>query len=197
MTEGSLQPPDPRRVSLLDDREPPRRVRLRWMLAAGVMAVAVATGVALALSHGSSSSPEAPSPSASAPVQLPPGARPLPGVTDGAAGAFGVLGRERAPSVISRSQALRRYDTIDGAASRIGRHRQVFTALVRAAFISRGHVQRGSFWVVSVWSHPPDIGVSPQHQWCVTHGLVNATTGNPGGYAYGCLPRGTAPQRVR
>jgi hypothetical protein len=99
--------------------------------------------------------------------------------------------------MINRRQALRRYDHIPGVISRQGSNQRVFTALVRAAFIDRGHMRQGDFWIVSVWYHPPNIGVSPQHQWCADHGILDPFSGRANGHIGGCLPRGKRPRPLR
>jgi hypothetical protein len=184
----------------MDDPErPPRRWRWRHLAVAVAGAVAVAVAIlVVTLGHSSKPGRQTPVPSASAAAHLPHGTRPLPASRLGAVKTFGVLGRvRRQDTEVSRRQALAGYDDIPGAIGRKGNHRRVLTALIRAAFIDRGHLGQGTFWVVSVWFHPPNIGVSPQHEWCVDHGLVDAATGRGAGHIDGCLPVGQHPQRVR
>jgi hypothetical protein len=159
--------------------------------------VATTVIVVAVLSQGSPSQDSAPAPSVSASVRLPPGARPLPGDTAAGARSFGVtkLVSEHS-ATITKSQALRRYDRIPGAASRTGARRRVLVALVEASFIDGGKLGHGTFWIISVWFHPPDIGVSPQRQWCVDHGLVNADSGRAAAHIYRCLPLGKRPSPV-
>jgi hypothetical protein len=181
-----------------DPQRPPHRWRWWHLAGAVVVAVAVAVAVLVALGHNSKPGQPAAVPSASVAAHLPNGTSPLPASRVGAVETFGVLGRvRRQDSEVSRRQALAGYDDIPGAISRKGNHRRVLTALIRAVFIDRGHLGRGTFWVVSVWFHPPNIGVSPQHEWCVDHGLVHAATGRGDGHIDGCLPVGRGPERVR
>jgi hypothetical protein len=196
VTGDSTPPSDHRRFPLLDDPERPPRPWRWWLpLAAGVVIVAGVIAVT-----GRSSSPRIPTPTPSTALRphLPRAAQPLPGATGGPAESFGTLGRHAVqPSDVTRSQALQRYDRIAGVISRRGSSQRVFTALIRAAFIDRGQLRRGTFWIISVWYHPPSIGVSPQHQWCVDHGIVNAISATAVGHISGCVPIGRQPRRLQ
>jgi len=166
------------------------------MAAAAVLALGAFIVVVQVL-HGSTSGSPEPSPAAAVADHLPSGARPLPGTSDAAGESFGVLGPAiQQRTQVSRRQILRRYDHIAGVTSRHGSHRRTFAALVRAAFIDRGRVEQATLWIVSVWFHPPDIGVSPQHQWCVDHELMDPDTGAAVGSVRGCLPTGEKPRVV-
>jgi hypothetical protein len=197
VTDGARPRERSRFPTLEEDPERPPISRRWWLVAAVAGVVATAVTVAVILTQTSSSGHPMHGPSAPAAVRLSPAARPLPGATDGDAESFGVLGPAGEHSAhISRRQALQRYDRTPGAVSRRGSERRVLTALVRAAFINGGIVRQGTYWIISVWFHPPDIGVSPQHQWCVDHLLLNAATGRAGGSVNTCLARGKGPRAV-
>lgn len=197
MTSGGTPPGDQRRFPVFDEPERPPRA-WRWWLVPGALIVIVAVVIAVVVSTGKSSPARVPTSTPSTAPQLPPGATPLPGATGDPAESFGTLGPiSRARSDITSSQALRRYDRIAGVVSRRGSHQRVFSALVRAAFIDGGKLQRGAFWIVSVWYHPPSTFPSLEHRWCVDNGIVSATSGTAVGHVSGCLPTGGRPRPLQ
>ena len=191
LTAGAPMPPTGRAVR--------RRVARRRTLATVAVAAAgvlAAAGIATGISDRGESAPDIVQPIKPGPdtPSLPAGARPLPGGV--AVDSLGVL-RVLDPRAVAvpEGEALRVYDRMSGVASR--QNRVVKTAVARIAYVNAGRVNTSTLWVISVWMHPPDIGVSPQRNWCVDYGFVNATTGHAGGHVYQCLPLGQKPTPIR
>jgi hypothetical protein len=190
LTAGAPAPPSGSTIR----RRVARRRALTTVAVASVGVLAGA-GIATGISDRSSLEPDIVQPIEPGPdtPSLPAGARPLPGGV--AADRLGVL-RVLHPSAVRvpENEALEVYDRMSGAASR--KDRVVRTAVARIAYVNDGRVQTSNLWVISVWMHPPDIGVAPQRNWCVDYGFVNATTGHGGGHVYQCLPLGQEPTSI-
>lgn len=163
-----------------------RRRRLATALATAAVLAGAGIGVGSAVGTSRQSGPRdvLSTPPASQ-AQLPPGARPLPGLADQRSG-FGVLGPARPDtSPITRAQALAAYDRLATPVPRAeGRH--VFTSLVEAAYLRSGQLRQGEFWIVSVWFHPVYARAEQKHVWCVDHGVIDAGSGRPLFYQEGC-----------